>query len=157
MRDKINVEMGSFMVAPSPIILESKGIGSCVAVCLYEKNDKIGGMVRIMAPKGGGKDINPIRFANRGISNLLEGMFLLGCEKRHITAKIFGGASLFPNLAEIDALGRENIKVVKKKLRVLKIRIMAEDLGGNKGKSIYFDTRDGSVMIKQIGSASRKM
>jgi len=70
MTDRINVNMGSFMVAPAPAILEAKGIGSCIAVCLYSKKKKIAGIARIMAPRPKElmKQANPIRFADDAIS-----------------------------------------------------------------------------------------
>ena len=38
---KIEVRMGNFIVSSS-IVLESIGLGSCIAICLYDKKNKIG-------------------------------------------------------------------------------------------------------------------
>jgi chemotaxis protein CheD len=56
---------------------------------------------------------------------------------------------MFPNLnLAIANIGRENSMIIRNVLRELMIRIVAEDLGGNRGRSAYFNTSDGHVIVK---------
>jgi len=153
MLDKININMGSFMVAPGSALLEARGIGSGVVICLYSKGMEIGGMARIMAPKGS-KKVSQIRFVDSALDHLIEGVSLLGCGKKNLKAKVFGGASLFEELDH--DLAKANIEAVEEKLRKAKIKIESEDIGGNKGRSIYFNTKDGSVMVKFADGTSKR-
>lgn len=159
MSNKINIKIASFMAAPDDFILESLGLGSSVAVCLYDSNKKAGGMARIMAPdcKKPAKGINPLRFVNEGIDHLLQAVELMGCDSKNLKAKIFGGASLFPKLEKIDTISKQNIQAVKQRLNELNIEIIAEDTGGNKGRSVLFNTKEGSVTVNQIGTSEKRL
>ncbi len=95
MSRKLNVAMAECKVAKKDYILESIGLGSCVAVCLYDSEKKIGGLAHIMLPHCKSKNLNPLRFADTSIDILLKKMKQFGCKEENITAKIFGGASMF--------------------------------------------------------------
>lgn len=157
MQDKIEVGMGEFKITSNPTILQTMGLGSCVAVCLYDRGHKIGGLAHILLPdsKSGKGGVNPMRFADRAIDAMLERMERKGCE--NITAKIFGGASMFANVNKMMQIGERNIEAVRKVLGELKIRIIADDTGGSQGRSVWFDTTDGSVVVSHTHGETVQM
>ncbi len=161
MEHKINVSMGEYKIATNPTILQIIGLGSCVAVCLYCKSKKVGGMVHITSPDS--KDaiksstLGIARFADKGIDMLLKRMEKrFGCKKEYIVAKIFGGANMFPRLKSFS-LGDDNIKAVKEKLKDLNIKIVSEDVGGTEGRSVWFDVKDGSVVVGRLFGPTKMM
>jgi chemotaxis protein CheD len=84
-----------------------------------------------------------------GTRKLVKEMLNHGAKKERLVAKLVGGAQMFPNLnLSIADIGRENSMSVRNILREFMIRIVAEDLGGNRGRSAYFDTSDGHVTVK---------
>jgi len=151
MVEKKCVGGGEIAVAHNPCLLEAIGLGSCVAVCLYDKRQGIGGLAHVMLgkpPDNIREDINPLRYADYAIDEMINEMEKLGSKKINIKAKIFGGAAMFGN--SIFKIGENNIKSVKKKLLKEKIKIIAEDLGGEKGRNIWFNTEDGSVVVGNV-------
>ena len=62
MQDKINVNMGELKVVHNPVILQSIGLGSCIAICLYDKTKNIGGLAHIMSASSARCDV-PLRQA----------------------------------------------------------------------------------------------
>ena len=52
--NRIEVGMGEGAVAVDPQVLSSPGIGSCVAVALYDSERRIGGMAHVMLPDSAG-------------------------------------------------------------------------------------------------------
>ncbi len=50
-------------------------------------------------------------------------------------------------------VGNNNIESAKKNLALLGIRLVAEDVGLNYGRTIEFFAEDGSLIIKAIGKA----
>jgi chemotaxis protein CheD len=44
-------------------------------------------------------------------------------------------------------IGRRNIETAKVTLKEEKIPILAEDVGGNKGKTISFDIKSGRILV----------
>ena len=47
----INVGIGDLTVSKAPFILETRGLGSCVGVTLYDNKKKIGALAHIMLPR----------------------------------------------------------------------------------------------------------
>lgn len=155
MKEKIiRVGMAEMAVARNPTILAAHSLGSCVGVILYDPLMKIGGLAHIMMP-----DIdqakakkNKAKFANTAIEILLKKMHRSGAEKRRIKAKIVGGADMFFNVNSSGQMkiGEKNTLAVKKELKKEKVKIVAEDTGGNSGRSIRFLTETGNVIVKTI-------
>ncbi len=153
------VGMAEFKVASNPAVLASIGLGSCIGIVLYDAFEKNGGLAHIMLPKSSdAKDkSNPAKFADTSIDLILGEMEKRGSLKRNIKAKIFGGANMSPNVQSTTLLnvGERNAQAVKEELEKRKIKLVAEDLGGNSGRTIYFDIQDGSVRVKTIRGEER--
>lgn len=146
--------MSEYKVARNPEILTTIGLGSCIGIILYDAFNKIGGLAHVMLPRRNeAKDkSNPAKFADTSIELMLEEMKGQGTLARNIKAKIFGGANMFPGVqsSALMNVGERNALAVKEELEKRKIKIVAEDLGGNAGRTIYFDTKNGSVTVKNI-------
>ena len=133
--------------APEQIVC--LGLGSCVAIILYDPVARIGGVAHVLLPKSPIKCDNEGKYADTGTRKLVKEMLNHGAKKERFVAKLVGGAQMFPNLnLAIANIGRENSMTIRNVLRELMIRIVAEDLGGNRGRSAYFNTSDGHVIIK---------
>ena len=52
--ENIAVEMGEGVVARAPRTISSQGLGSCVAITLYDTQKKMGGLSHIMMPNSSG-------------------------------------------------------------------------------------------------------
>ena len=92
--DKISVGIGEGKTAVNQQILISYALGSCVGVCMYDRDKKIAGMAHIVLP---GKESavsreNPYKFADEGVKELIREMERAGASRKRITAKIAGGA-----------------------------------------------------------------
>ena len=152
--DPIKVGMAEYKVVASPALLTSIGLGSCIGIVLYDAINKIGALAHIMLPKQSEakNKSNPAKFADTSIDLMLAGMEVRGSFRRNIKAKIFGGANMFPNVQGkiLMNVGARNAIAVKEELIKRKIAVVAEDLGGNCGRTIIFDTRSGKVSVKTV-------
>lgn len=151
---KIHVHMTEIKVVDYPVELVCLGLGSCIAVVLYDPDSKIGGLAHVMLPDARGiKHVKrPGKFANTAVKVLLEKMLVKGANRESIQAKIFGGANMFSLFSSQNKapIGDSNVKVVLKELQQCNIPVVAKDLGGNKGRSILFDTTTGRVTMKTV-------
>ena len=146
---KITVGMGEYVISSS-CILEAIGLGSCVAICLYDAEKKIGGLAHIMLGKNEGYDVNPFRFADTVIDVMLKEMLRKGCKKEGITATVFGGASMFSKIKTAMEIGKNNVREVRDILKKEDIKIMADETGGTQGRSIWFDLDNGKVVVSKV-------
>jgi chemotaxis protein CheD len=96
---------------------------------------------------------NPHKFADLAIPILVEKLEKMGANKRNIKAKIAGGASMFSfsDKSMIMDIGGRNSTAVKNVLIKFSIPLISEDVGGNKGRTMIFDTSNGIVQIKTVG------
>ena len=142
-------------IARAPDILITYALGSCVAICLYDKLRRIAGLAHILLPEtigdAGGKNI--YKFADTAIEELIMSMGKQGCVRLHLTAKIAGGANMFATTG--ISIGDRNVETVKKELQRLRVRIVAEDTGANYGRTAEFNPADGSLTIKTVGKGNR--
>lgn len=142
------VEIAEIRIAKAPDIMVSIGLGSCIAVVLYDQEKKIGGMSHALLPTCNGFSTDPKKFVDKSIINLLELMESSGAWRKNVIAKLVGGASIFQGLNEVQSIGEKNIISGRQVLSKLGIRVAGEDVGGNKGRSVEFYTSTGEVIVK---------
>lgn len=125
-------------------------LGSCVAVCLYDPVQKIGGINHFMLPFWNGQGLASPKYGNIAIERLIEKMISLGSEKKHIRAKVFGGGEVIETSFSQFHIGERNIKLAIEMLEELKIPIVAKSVGGKLGRKIEFVTDTGEVKQRYI-------
>ncbi|MBZ2173850.1 chemotaxis protein CheD [Schnuerera sp. xch1] len=157
--DMIKVGMADLKVVKAPKMLTTLGLGSCVGIALYDKINKIAGLVHIMLPSSDEikKNQNKAKFADTGVILLVENMIKEGADKTNLTAKVVGGSQMFSfkKNNSILKIGERNVLATKKKLQELNIQIVSEDTGGNYGRTIQLNTKDGSLLVKTIGHGTK--
>jgi len=150
----IHVGIGQMRIARSPARLMCVGLGSCVAVALWDSSTKIGGMVHIMLPDSKiskKSEVLPGKYADTAAKALLEEMKVHGANQYVTVAKIAGGANMFKNVSvDMKDIGSENAKAAKKSLIDIHIRLLAEDTGGTLGRTVELDTTNGNLIIRNI-------
>lgn len=149
------VDIAMMKIARPPEQLYSLGLGSCVGVALYDPAVRIGGLIHILLPTiQGFENGNHVRtkFADSGINDMLEALIRAGASRVRLKAKMAGGAAMFitKNTLEGHEVGKRNIQSCKDTLKKLGIEIVAQDVGGNKGRTIIFDTETGQLTIKTV-------
>lgn len=152
---EIKVGIADLNLVLDPGTIMTIGLGSCVGIALYDRSLKVAGLAHIMLPDSTQfkNNTNPMKFADLAIPILIEKMEKQGCRKRNLTAKIAGGASMF-NFSDksiISDIGKRNSEAVKKALKQESIPVIAEEIGGNKGRTMIFHASDGQVILKVVG------
>lgn len=149
----IIIGMADMNVCKAPDILTTLGLGSCVGITLYDKTKKIGGMVHVMLPEfGPNMGQNRAKFADTGIADLLHQLTGMGVAKAALVAKMAGGAHMFSGSNNnILKIGDRNIASSLDTLKKLGIPLIANETGGQHGRTIELNTETGQLKIKTIG------
>ena len=128
-------------------------LGSCVAVCLYDRVRQISGMNHFMLPGRISKaDIFQDRSAKYGIiamNKLLERLREMGAERCNIVAKIFGGGSVLELEQRVITIPDENVRLAKILLEMEDIPITEFDTGGRFTRKVMMDVQSGRVYLKK--------
>jgi chemotaxis protein CheD len=146
----IQVNMAEIKIAFAPDLLTCVGIGSCVALILYNLEAKIGGLAHIMLPNS--QTSSPLKkgmFADTAIDGINEEIKHL-IRIRKVYAKIFGGASMFTSQVKKTQVpvGERNVNAIIDELKKRKITITSSDLRGSSGRSILFCPHTGKVLLR---------
>lgn len=154
----IRVKVADYAVAADGII-STIGLGSCVAIMLYDSSAHVGGMAHVLLPNEAmSRDrTNPAKFPRTAIPLLIDEMRRLGAQSERIRAKIVGGASMFGNLLPPGGIniGERNIAAVRDVLAGANVPIVAEDTGSDYGRSVFFYMGDGRVEVRSLRKGSR--
>ncbi len=148
---EILVGIGEFRVAKGAI-LKTIGLGSCVALALYDPSQRIGGLAHVMLPKSNNGTVRSAKYADQAVEMMLERMEMLGSDRSRVIAKIAGGAQVFKHMTmDVLKIGDRNVEAIRQTLRDFGIRLVSEDVGGNQGRTVYFFTTDGRMLVKYSG------
>lgn len=154
MIQEVNVGISDMKIVNVPEGLISYALGSCVGICILDKAAQIAGMAHIMLPyNNNGDKTNVFKYADTGIEEMIKQMEYLGALRSRMVAKIAGGAKMFDIKASssIGSIGERNIAATKETLQKLRVKLFAEDVGENYGRTIIFDSTTGNLTIKSFG------
>lgn len=125
-------------------------LGSCVAVCLYDQRRRVGGINHYMVPIWNGDGMPSPKYGDIVIDMLVTEMERMGCVRKDLVAKIFGGASQLDFSENVLNVGIRNIELALTMLERHRIFVAAQSVGGTRGRKIVFRTDTGQVLMKFI-------
>lgn len=149
-RVKVYLLPGQLFASPEPCAVTTI-LGSCVAVCVWDRVLRIGGINHYLLPFWVGNGLASPRFGNVAVQRLIEKLLALGCQKQHLQAKLFGGACVIEAFHNRDNhLGMKNIQVARKVLETQGVPVIGEDVGGRQGRKLIFHTDEGTALVKLL-------
>lgn len=134
---KVYISQGEFAVSSDPDDMISAILGSCVAVCIWDPKNHVGGMNHILLPdeQDGGSFGGEFRFGAFEMERLINEVVKSGADRRSIRARVFGGANMLNGLSSI---GQRNIEFVNEFLRREDIPTEPGSVGGNQARHVRF-------------------
>ncbi len=129
-------------------------LGSCVAVCLVDREMGVAGMNHFMLPgRITARDIFSDKKAKYGITainKLLSSMFKSGSKKENIIAKIFGGGHVLDSIKpSATSISDDNVRLARLMMEMEDIPIAENDVGGIFTRKILLDVKSGKVYLKK--------
>ncbi|HSF64609.1 MAG TPA: chemotaxis protein CheD [Paracoccaceae bacterium] len=125
-------------------------LGSCVAACLFDPGQRIGGMNHFLLPDDG-KPGTDNRYAAAAMERLVNALLKRGASRPGLRAKLFGGARMIPGLPDI---GGRNAEAARRFLAAEGITCVATDLGGNEARRVRFRPATGEARVLLLGPAA---
>ena len=115
-------------------------------MCLYDPKTHISAMNHYLLPLWNGNGLKSLKYGNISTERLIEGMISVGADLKRIEAKVFGGGVL--NINEELSVGPRNVQVAMDILKTYRIPVIAQDVGGDRGRKVIFSNEDGSAYLK---------
>jgi len=145
------VSIGEARIGRAPVILKAYGLGSCVAVGLFDREAGVGGLGHMLLPERPVK--NPLgsecKYVDAGILRMVQEMELVGAVRERLVAKVAGGANMFEATYQtlMSSIGTRNAMSARDTLARLAIPLVGEEVGGNRGRTVEFDLEGGLMTV----------
>jgi len=158
MSERVKVGIAEYEVTTESVALTTSGLGSCVGVALYDGETAAAGLVHVMLPVADEMDDGrAAKFADTGTELLIAEMEKRGANRRDIEAKIAGGSDMLDFSEGGSGIGDRNVEQVKETLDDHGIPIVAEDIGGDHGRSVRLDASTGDLHVKSANREGRTL
>lgn len=150
----LRVGIADYKVAKAPNSLITVGLGSCVGTFIYDERSGVGGLSHIMLPDSslymGSLALNPAKYADTALELMVKELKRKAPYGR-FKAKIAGGANMFDfnKTLKNGNVGKRNVEAVEAELSRLHIPLIAENVGGNSGRTmrVNLETFEATISI----------
>ena len=153
----VHVAAAEVMVAQTPMLLQTV-LGSCVAAVFWSPRLEAGAMCHGALPECPRNLLSTpgsaaaLRYVDHAIRHLADRLCALGTTRVELHVKLFGGADVLPlsGPRTTESVGRKNCMSALRTLEQEGLRLLASDLGGTRGRVIYFSTATGEVFLRRL-------
>jgi chemotaxis protein CheD len=158
---RVDVGIGEFKHSKqSGDLIKTYGLGSCVALVVYNRKTKTAGMVHIALPEA---TVNPAKaqalpgyFADTGVPKVIEWIDKLTAgNRKEFTYQLYGGAKILDENNRFD-IGRRNALAVKRLLWRYGCGVIKEDVGGTASRTVGIDVDTGEVNVHYVQKRSQE-
>ncbi len=137
-----------YIFVPDQSVDISTVIGSGVSVCIYDRKKQIGGMNHFRFPYMAQMGKTTALYGNIATTALLRMLLAQESSINNLEAQIVGGA--YHPKRKNKEIGRENIEIARKVLLKDRISITSQDVGGEKGRKVVFNTSTNDVAVLKV-------
>lgn len=143
----ITVVQGEFAVSKDPDVMMSTVLGSCVAMCLFDLENQIGGMNHFLLATSSEAKSDDLKYGINAVELLINRLLQFGAERNNFQAKIFGGSRMTEHSSDI---GAGNAAFAKDFLEKEGIPCVASSLGGVQARRVQFIPTSGAARQLQV-------
>jgi chemotaxis protein CheD len=149
------VDIADMKISDNPAdTLITYSLGSCVGVAIYDPVLRLGGMIHCMLPlskvdKEKAK-IRPYMFVDTGMQLMLGSLYEKGLRKARAVINVAGGSQVLDSQG-VFKIGERNFTVLRKILWKNGLLMNAQEVGGNKSRTVSLDVGTGRFTIKSGG------
>ncbi len=158
MKEIVDVQIGQVKAGKGKVILQSKAMGSCIAIVAYDPTRDIGSLAHVMLPGRAPADKKPsekTRYAADAIDAIISRMNRLGSKKDDLEVTLVGGGNVL-NRAD-DTVCKDNIETTLQFLREKGLKVRAQALGGTDRKGVSLDVERGIVFYSEADGSERQL
>lgn len=133
---RVHLIQGQHYVSADPRVVISTTLGSCIACCMFDPVNRIGGMNHFLLPHGeAAAGSSAVRYGAHAMELLINGLLRAGALKGDLVAKLFGGGRMSGFLADV---GGENATFAEHYLRHEGISLLPGSVRGRGARKLRF-------------------
>jgi chemotaxis protein CheD len=141
--------IGEMVLTADPAIgLIAYGLGSCVALSVWDIRTKVAALAHFMLPTGAGGP--PVKFVDSGLPTLLAAFEARGGNVRGAQFKAAGGAAMLAINTSALEIGRRNAEALTAAMATRGLRLAASEFGGTSGRTVQLEVPTGRLHIRSV-------
>jgi chemotaxis protein CheD len=144
--DAVKVLPGEYYVTDRDIIIMTV-LGSCIAACLWDGEQRIGGMNHFMLPDGGEESSG--RYGAYAMELLINEMIKRGARRTTLQAKVFGGGQVMRSFTTMN-VGERNTRFVLDYLHTERIPVVSKDVLDVYPRKVCYFPATGKAMVRRL-------
>lgn len=149
-----NVGVNDYYLKPGHILLNQQDtivkttLGNSVAVVIYDKLNRIGGMTHFIKPATRNRRNATAQYGNVAVGALCRMIKNLGAKSENLVAQIIGGAT--NSRVKDKGLGRKNVEAAREILFRFGIPVISEDIGGLLGRKVMYHSGTNELVVYKV-------
>jgi chemotaxis protein CheD len=155
MGNSFNVGLGEQVISRAAgDVLVAYGLGSCLGIGMVDPLNHVTGLLHAVLPEHSlSNGSTPGKYVDSGIVSLLEDMIKAGADRRRLIVRMAGGANMLlsPGMTKSFDIGNRNIAMAYKVLESLNLKLSAQEVGGNTGRTVRLYVADGRMTVRAVG------
>ncbi len=150
--EAVKVLPGEYFVHDEDLLIMTT-LGSCIAACLWDSQQRIGGMNHFMLPDGIGGAADAGRYGSYAMELLINQLIKRGATRATMEAKVFGGGAVIAGMNSIN-VGERNTSFVLDYLATERITVVSKDVLDVYPRKVCFLPHSGKAMVKRLAAAN---
>jgi chemotaxis protein CheD len=150
--DAVKILPGEYFVFDEDLLIMTT-LGSCIAVCLWDRQAHVGGMNHFMLPDNGGSGADSGRYGSFAMELLINELLKLGANRMTLEAKVFGGGAVLSGMNSLN-VGERNTEFVMNYLKTERIPVVSKDVLEIYPRKVCFFPHSGKAMVKRLAPSN---
>ncbi|MBS1141621.1 MAG: CheD [Proteobacteria bacterium] len=128
-------------------------LGSCVAVCLFDPQARVGGLNHFMLPnmqRSHHDEVDSLLSGDFAMEALLNALLQRGAKKIRLQAKAFGGGTIIETSGGALSIGMRNANFTKEWLQREGIPLLSSDFLGPWSRKVLFVPNTGDAYCRRM-------
>ena len=150
--DAVKILPGEYFVFDEDLLIMTT-LGSCIAVCLWDRQRHVGGMNHFMLPDNGGGSTDSGRYGSYAMELLINELLKLGASRTTLEAKVFGGGAVLSGMNSLN-VGERNTTFVMDYLKTERIPVVSKDVLEIYPRKVCFFPHSGKAMVKRLAPSN---
>ncbi|RRS06390.1 chemoreceptor glutamine deamidase CheD [Aquabacterium soli] len=150
--DAVKILPGEYFVHDEDLLIMTT-LGSCIAVCLWDRQAHVGGMNHFMLPDSGGNGNDSGRYGSYAMELLINELMKMGASRMTMEAKVFGGGAVLSGMNSLN-VGERNTAFVMDYLKTERIPIVSKDVMDVYPRKVCFFPHSGKAMVKRLAPSN---
>jgi chemotaxis protein CheD len=154
----VYLKAGEMLFSGEPSVVMTV-LGSCLTVTMFHRRAGFAAICHGLLPRCperrhcGAHCGRRAKYVECVVPWMVRQFIEAGAHLRELEVKVFGGADMFSSTGKggaVISIGKQNVEAAFEAIEKAGLRVFSRDVGGTRGRKIFFNTETGEVLLKRL-------